>query len=246
VALRSYSAGRAAGSAARVHSTMHFLKALAPYVFVAGSQQQLGRCVWSATPLGARVSRRGKWVHNPGSKLPEQKSSPGRCSELVELTAWRAVSMPAQGASFFLRPNLDRFDCCLRAAGIRGPSIGEMAERFVQYAAQAAEENAAFPLRADKRSSLKRHSPLRERIGRSSMQSSFLPRRGASCVAYGLAMPSCLQMRLPAMTSAASARTSRSSCSRSTKSASSVWGSPVRADWSRCWPRAMGRPGPSS
>src|SRR3546814_2455760 len=43
-------------------------------------------------------------------------------------------------------------------------------------------------------------------------------------------------MPLPAMTSAASARTSRSSCSRTTKSASSVWGSPARADWSRCWP----------
>src|SRR3546814_12757302 len=38
VVLRSYSAG----GAARVHSTMHFLKALAPYVFVAGSQQQPG------------------------------------------------------------------------------------------------------------------------------------------------------------------------------------------------------------
>ena len=143
-----------------------------------GSAIAVRGCVWSATPLGTRVSRRGKWMHNPGSKLPGQKNSRGRCSEPVELTAWHAVSMPAQGASFLLRPILDRFDCCLLAAGIRGPRIGEMAERFVQYAAQAAEENAAFPLRADKSSSLKRHSPLRERIGSSSMQSGFpVPQR---------------------------------------------------------------------
>src|SRR3546814_11616716 len=63
-----------------------------------------------------------------------------------------------------------------------------MAERFVQYTAQAAEENAAFPLRADKSSPLKRHPPLRECIGSSSMQSSFLPRKGVSYVASGLVM----------------------------------------------------------
>src|SRR3546814_8814991 len=59
---------------------------------------------------------------------------------------------------------------------------------FVQYTAQAAEENAAFPLRADKSSPLKRHPPLRECIGSSSMQSSFLPRKGVSYVASGLVM----------------------------------------------------------
>src|SRR3546814_2168351 len=91
--------------------------------------------------------------------------------------------MPTQGASFLLRPILDRFDCCLLAGKITGPRIGEMAERFVQYTAQAAEENAAFPLRADKSSPLKRHPPLRECIGSSSMQSSFLPRKGVSYVA---------------------------------------------------------------
>src|SRR3546814_19000471 len=96
--------------------------------------------------------------------------------------------MPTQGASFLLRPILDRFDCCLLAGKITGPRIGEMAERFVQYTAQAAEENAAFPLRADKSSPLKRHPPLRECIGSSSMQSSFLPRKGVSYVASGLVM----------------------------------------------------------
>src|SRR3546814_3919820 len=61
------------------------------------------------------------------SDLPGQKNSRGRCSEPVELTAWRAVSMPTQGASFLLRPILDRFDCCLLAGKITGPRIGEMA-----------------------------------------------------------------------------------------------------------------------
>src|SRR3546814_3266214 len=96
--------------------------------------------------------------------------------------------MPTQGASFLLRPILDRFDCCLLAGKITGPRIGEMAERFVQYTAHAAEENAAFPLRADKSSPLQRHPPLRDCIGSSSMQSTFLPRTGVSYVASGLVM----------------------------------------------------------
>src|SRR3546814_5584178 len=78
--------------------------------------------------------------------------------------------MPTQGASFLLRPILDRFDCCLLAGKITGPRIGEMAERFVQYTAQAAEENAAFPLRADKSSPLKRH-PTRSEEHTSELQS---------------------------------------------------------------------------
>src|SRR3546814_17190654 len=96
--------------------------------------------------------------------------------------------MPTQGASFLLRPILDRFDCCLLAGKKTGPRIGEMAEPFVQYTAQAAEENAAFPLRADKCSPLKRHPQLRDCIGRSSIQDSFLPRKGLSSVSSDLWM----------------------------------------------------------
>src|SRR3546814_14038369 len=98
--------------------------------------------------------------------------------------------MPTQGASFLLRPILDRFDCCLLAGKITGPRIGEMAERFFQYTAQAAEENAAFQLRADKSSPLKRHPPLRECIACSTLQSPFLPRTAVSYVLSSLVLAS--------------------------------------------------------